>query len=351
MDAYTTRIAECIKILRDTYNIRINATGLANELTSIASPASVKEQGGVNWTAANIVQGVTLLRSKLDQRGLQDVAIVAPENASTNGGAAEMVQALKASPAWKGLSGIATHSYEMAANDAMAAEITGPNGASTKDWWITEVGGIGTPEPRGTGAVSLSARFLNDMNHMVTHWIWFIGFSTKYVPEAKDTGMALTGLSPNQGSVVLHPKYWSFKQLRDAFPDGTVFRRAQSSLDGDMLWSYNKRAHVSAAAGKSPSGDWRIALVNLTPITVSDNKPPHTVRLDYPAAPYAVTLKISDLSNSRPVQFAVTRSPPDGTSAARSAEAVTAINGQMTVVVQPQELVTLRSTPVAGNIP
>ncbi len=381
-DAYARRIAAFIKKMNDgatdgdpaTPGVQINATGLINE------PRAA-------WTPAMILQGIQTLQTELHRLGLDDVAVIGPETSNSDAGAVKTIQALKNDAAtWNNLSGIATHSYSMAANDEVASLVTGASGASTKDWWITEVGKVNaygnddvssyeapsSTSPLGTrakdttgkqGASLLAARFLNDMNHGVTHWIWFVAYGVKPLSDEnnlpadrdhdKDGGQKLVhptfdAQSKAQG-VLMRPKYWVFKQLRDAFPDGTVFRRAESSLDEDMLYSYNKRAHVGAAAGKAPDGSWRIGVLNLTPVATDPTK--ITRPISYAAAPYAVTLKISDLSTSGPVQFAVTRSQPNGEGAAAPAPTVTAVNGQITLTVQSQELVTLSSTPVTSRIP
>ena len=79
---------------------------------------------------------------------------------------------------WAALDSIGSHSYGMAASDAWANATD-----MIKGYWVTEVGafdGIDTPMvfPGGGGefqGVALAARFLNDLNHMVDTWIWFIG--------------------------------------------------------------------------------------------------------------------------------------------------------------------------------
>ncbi len=348
-DVYAKRVANFIDILRKD-GVQINATGLINE-----------PRGG-SWTPAMILLGVQTLKSELSRLGWNDVAIIAPENSNCDWTAVHNVEALKNdATTWSNLSGIATHSYGMAANNDMAALIAGASGASTKDYWITEVGAVnkfgdddaGRSEPLSgpdakQAAAYLSARFLNDMNHRVTHWIWFVAYGVKPSFNADgsandtDGGQKLVNPSPDTQSVLIRPKYWVFKQLREVFSDGVVLRDSTSSLDGDMLWSYNKRPHVCVAAGKSPGGAWRIGVQNLTPVETAQG-------LNYPAAPYAVTLKIDELLG-KTVQFTVKRSQPDGLSAATGGEMVTASNGQVTITVQPQELVTLRSAPAVGNI-
>ena len=72
---------------------------------------------------------VKRLRRELDARGLKSVKIIAPENASSDGVLYEQVDALKNdAPAWNALSGVASHSYNMAATDDIAKRIAAPNG-------------------------------------------------------------------------------------------------------------------------------------------------------------------------------------------------------------------------------
>src|SRR6185437_10789806 len=90
----------------------------------------------------------------------------------------QTIDAIQADPdAWRALSAIASHSYNMAATPEAASRIAAADGRNTKDYWMTEASANG-PEAPGDAlqAASLASRFLNDMNHRVTHWIHFIGF-------------------------------------------------------------------------------------------------------------------------------------------------------------------------------
>jgi hypothetical protein len=118
---------------------------------------------------------VKRLRVELDARGLQAVKIIAPEYASSDGVFYEQVDALKNdAAAWQALGGVSSHSYNMAATDDIARRLGGSKGENLKEYWMTEASDNG-PEEAGNSyrAASLAARFLNDMNHRVTHWIHF----------------------------------------------------------------------------------------------------------------------------------------------------------------------------------
>jgi hypothetical protein len=43
-----------------------------------------------------------------------------------------------------------------------------------------------------------------------------------------------------------------------------VFRDSQSTLEGDMTWTYGKKPRLTAAAAQNPDGSWAIGLVNYT---------------------------------------------------------------------------------------
>lgn len=110
LSEYSRKLADLILALRIEHRIRINVTGINNE------PGS--------FTPQELTEVVRLLRADLDVRGLQDVAIIAPESASADAAALKDIVAIRSdSTAWAALRGIATHSYNMAATPEFAAAI------------------------------------------------------------------------------------------------------------------------------------------------------------------------------------------------------------------------------------
>jgi hypothetical protein len=133
-----TRVAAFIKKLKDDYGITINTTGTQNE-------------PGGEWSSADLAQAINQYRADLDARGLTDVGIISSEAASVNSNTINWVQTIKNDypEAWNNIVGISTHSYNMAANNEIAALAEG------KEYWQTEAGGASEGRP----AVTTAARF------------------------------------------------------------------------------------------------------------------------------------------------------------------------------------------------
>ncbi|MCB1089249.1 MAG: hypothetical protein KDM63_19590, partial [Verrucomicrobiae bacterium] len=205
MADYGRKLAEFILQLKDRHQVTIHVTGLANE------PERFSPQ--------QVVDGVKALRRELDQRGLQEVGIVAPERANNDRASLEMIEAICEDPeALKGVRGLSTHSYSMAANTLIADAITGRN----KEFWITEAGNTGHEEAGDTQrAASLAARMLNDLNHRVTHWIQFIAYADSgNLSLDKDNATKLLVFDRKTGTTFESLQYPYLRMLRVAFPTG-----------------------------------------------------------------------------------------------------------------------------------
>lgn len=333
-------IAEFIQLLRDKYKIHIDATGVANEPP---------------WfTPQTMADTVKALRVDLDRRGLQRVRLIATEQPNNDDTTDSFLAALKADPrAWASLAGIATHSYSMAARDQEARFVEGANGRNAKQFWITESGGgVALPPSEspldGRQAASMASRFLSDMNHRVTHWVWFLGAEEvgKW-PEDFDNVQRLIEYQPlRQGEWYLPLlKYHYFKRLSETFDPGAVFRDSQSSLEGGMTWTYGRKPRLTVAAGRNPDGAWGIGISNYT----ADNfEFPNMTQFDtdnsgFAAQTFAVTLRIPELAASKAVTFRVHRN----SETLRDVDGglVTMRNGIVTIPdVAPLQLVTLRAT-------
>jgi O-glycosyl hydrolase len=339
---YAALIAEFIQLLRDRYQVRIDATGVANEPP---------------WfTPETMVATVRALRAELDKRGLKQVRLVATEQSNNDATTDRFLEALKADgEAWAGLSGIATHSYNMAARKEEARFVEGPNGRNLKEFWITESGGgVGLPvsEPPldERQAASMASRFLNDMNHRVTHWIWFLGAEevTKW-PEDFDNVQRLIEYQPQRQGDWYLPllKYYYFKRLSQTFDPEAVFRATQSSLEGEMTWTYGRKPRLTAAAARNPDGTWAIALSNYTADTFTF---PTITQFDrdntgQAAQTFTVTLRIPELAASGAIPFRVRRNSATLRDVEEST--VTMQNGVVTIPdVSPLQLVTLRTGSV-----
>jgi hypothetical protein len=159
---------------------------------------------------------------------------------------------------------LATHSYNMAALPELA-ERTLTHG---KQYWMTEAGGgieDGSAEFAYTFATSAAARFLNDLNNGVTHWVWFIGL-------AGGTDDVYQKLVMCEGSCESTPRiyknyaYHYLQQISASFPPGTTMRHVTSDLPEwrDMVYSHGPKPPINAAAGLRPDGRFVLAVVNDT---------------------------------------------------------------------------------------
>ena len=182
------------------------------------------------------------------------------------------------------------------------------------------------------------------MNHRVTHWIHFLGFEAS--GDGRDNATRIIPFTPQPFSYELLRKYYYYQQLSQAFPTGAVFRSTQSSLDGDMTWTYGIKPHLVAATARNPDGSWSIGIQNFTSDSfsglqgMSDEKWNSTQNGHTPATGYNVKLSVTELSTGGNRTFRVYRTNATETNA--PAETVAMANGIVTVTVAPLELVTLR---------
>jgi len=337
VENFVTLIAEGIRQLRDEDGITIQATGIKNE---------------PDMTPAQLVRGVKRLRMELDVRGLKSVKVIASEASSVDDRFYSHLDAFRGdASAWNSLAGIASHSYNMAATDRAAGYIAGFDGRNTKEYWMTEASDNGPEEEGMTGipalrAASLASRFLNDMNHRVTHWVHFLGVDATKAPYTDDaTRIIAFETSPFRYKVM--KKYYIYQQLSQAFAVGAVFRDNQSSLDGDMTWTYGRKPHLFAATARNPDGSWSVGVCNFTADSFlnvqgwGDDKWNVEQGGHTPGQTFAVTIRADELRTRGNVSFRVRRT--NGTVKNAPAGTVIMKNGVVTVTVGPLELVTLRS--------
>ncbi len=293
---------------------------------------------------------IKFLRAQLDRRGLQKVQIIAPENASVDGTFTDALDAIKADGAtWNALGGIASHTYSMGATPEATRRIEDAQGNLTKSYWMTEASANGPEKPGDTlRAASLASRFLSDMNQGVTHWIHFIGFEA---PDPNDDATRILSFQSNPLRVTTFQKYWMYRQLSEAFPVGSVFRRCKNSLDGDMVWRYGKKPHLSVAAARQPNGSWSMALSNFTSPAFNNNRDDangptgNGYENGFGTQNYTVKIRVPELTRPN-ARFTLRRSHFNG---AAQSEAETHIkNGAIEVTIGPLELVTLTSKPMKG---
>lgn len=387
--------AAFIKKLRAAGTV-IDVTGVANEpgcwtkwqnssgATMSANWPSVLDESG------NLVGAVKLLSQALRTEGIdaRSIKIVGPESSNADSHGFAQVMACHADhECWSALDSIASHSYGMAANEQWA------NASSRLDkgYWVTESGAWGTETgpvlfPGNDGrwqGVALACRFLNDLNHGVDTWIWFIGawiFDTQMLGGKTNCqhgcgskcGETMCGINrqedmklistcpgaahqpcyPSQQTTTgtpqfyeLMPQYHYAKQLRKTFDIGCVMRTSSTSntfLPG-MTWTYGKKSSVNAAVGRNPDGSWGIAVANPTGIPTIDNLNGVATQLFPNATTLQVELVLSDeLASTETLTFVPYRSVGK-TAYSVKEEPVAMKGGRISVSVQPNELLTLRS--------
>ena len=288
-------LADFIKDFKRETGILINVAGILNE----------PNDRPIRFHDAQWPVMIRELRRALDGRGLRAVKIIAPESANCGEDAYAVVDAIRADPlAWKALDGIATHSYNNAATPEMMRRAVG------KAYWITEAGGLEDADEDAGDAVqaaSITARLLNDLNHGVTHWQFFIG--AEQADPRGNTGRVLKfDLAPYKLTVL--QKYWYLKSVSDAIGIGAVMRHSVSDLEGEMTYTYGKKPRVNVAAAKNADGTWGVGVTNFTSDYFTDPKTDKWRREQGGAAAetFDVTIKIAELANVDAVTFAARRS-------------------------------------------
>jgi hypothetical protein len=255
----------------------------------------------------------------------------------------ETAHALRADPvAWKALLGLASHSYNNATTPDTAALVAGTG----KSYWMTEASANGPEAPGDASqAASLASRFLNDVNHNVTDWIHFVGFE---VPDPNDNATRILAYTPKPFVITMFQKYFYYRQLSEAFDIGAAFRRSQSSLDGDMTWTYGKKPHLSVAAARNRDGSWAVGLSNYTSNTFPEFDQFHKDNSGFSAQTFSVTVRVPELQRVKSLRFDVRRSNSGVND--RPAGTVVMHSGLVTVPnIGPLDLVTLRSLSAKGN--
>ena len=334
LDGYAEILADFLAQIQRETGVLINVTGLQNEPNDLDRLAP--EQ---------FAPLIKTLRAKLDERGLKSVQIIGPENANVDGIYYSALDLIKAdASAWKALDGVASHSYAMGATPEGTRRIEDAGGRLTKSYWMTEASANGAEVEGDTlRATSLAGRFLADVNHGASHWIHFLGFE---IPDERDNATRIFAFQSAPYRLTTFQKFWTYKQLSDAFPVGSVFRKSQSSLEGDMVWTYGKKPRLTAAAAHLPNGSWSIALCNFTSPTFNDDTNDASgptgngYENGFKAQRFSVRVHVAELE-TKATKFKVTRSRVGGL--AQGEGEIESKNGELEVAVAPFELVTLSS--------
>ena len=319
MSEYARKLAEFIQDVKAERGIRISVTGIANE------PSGFKPD--------QMAEAVRLLRQELDTHSLKYVQIIAPEWASADDSALRCIAGIKADPdAWAALHGIATHSYNMAATPQFPKIISGTD----KQYWMTEASDNGNESEEDVNlAASIGARFLNDLNHGVTHWIYFIGFfDSPDVTKDRDNATKFMVYDFKQRRIFRHLKYDWFRQLRAAFPNGSRIYPLKAQPGGDLVFTYGQKPYLNAAVARRHDGGWSLGMINLSGV-----KPNTSISQWHPATTLKVTWQATPLADDEAIVFNIFRS--DVARRFVSDGKATMVKGNLTLVLQPNELVTL----------
>ena len=319
MSEYARKLAEFIQGVQTERGIKIGVTGIANE------PAGFKP--------AQMAEAVRLLRQQLDARDLKKVEIIAPEAASADEWALQCIAGIKADPAaWTALRGIATHSYNMAATPDFRKTIAGTG----KQYWMTEAADNGNEsEVDANLAASTAARFLNDLNCGVTHWIYFIGFSDSLdVTKDEDNATKLMVYDHKRQRIFRPLKYDWLRQLRMAFPNGSRIYPVKAQPGGDLVFGYGQKPFLNAVAAKRPDGGWSLSMVNLTGV-----RPDTSISKWHPATLLKVKWEAAPLAGEATVVLKIYRSDTKRRFAMDGHAAMT--HGTLNLDLRPGELVTL----------
>ncbi len=294
---YAALLANFIRQIKQETGIKINVTGVLNEPND--KPLKLSD---AQWPLM-----IKTLRRELDHRGLKHVKIIAPELANADAIAVRVIQAIKNDPeAWRDLAGISTHSYNMAATTQISDLIA----ETDKEYWQTEAGANGREDPGdAVNAASAASRFLNDMNHRVTHWLWFIGYAPA---DPKDDATRLIRYSRTPFHYDIFQKYYYFLQLSQTFDIKAQFRQSISSLERNrtMTWTYGKKPQITVASAKNPDGSWGIAVSNYTSNKFVNSNASEWMKTQegFGAESFRVTVFIEELAKTRDIKMQMYRS-------------------------------------------
>jgi hypothetical protein len=326
-EAHARTIAEDIRTLRERYGIEITATGVVNEPEG--NPEDRKYMPESDYVPLAIA-----MRRELEALGLSGVIVLGPEFASADGVAIDWFDVVAGdSEALASFDALGTHSYNMAARPELAERTL----AHGKQYWMTEAGGgitDGSAEFAYTFATSAGARFLNDLNNGVTHWVWFIGLGDG-TDDVRQKLVMCEGPCAGTPRIYKNYAYHYLQQIAASFPPGTTMRHVTSDLPEwrDMVYTYGPKPPINAAAGLRPDGRWALAVVNQTLGTGWEQ-----ARWDDPAN-YRIAFQVPELAGTGSRVFDLCRT--NAKVAVRCGESVEVTDGRIDLDLVSLELVTL----------
>jgi len=166
VSGYAAHYAEMISVARER-GMPVHATGIMNEPDDYS-----------RLNADKVTPMVKAFRQELDSRGLQDVILIAPENANVDVGHYEDLQnIMDDQEALDALDGWAYHSYNCSITYIMREMTAGTgktvwNTESCVDEQTTVEGGSNSAQI----AVNAAAKVLADLTMGATHWVYFFSY-------------------------------------------------------------------------------------------------------------------------------------------------------------------------------
>jgi hypothetical protein len=329
--AYMQKIADILFRLRRDHNVNIYATTFTNEPE--------------NWPVNDIFNAMKILRDRLDARPeTASILLLGAEMPNSDQRTRNVLNLLRDDPVWQRIHGVSSHSYSNGGNDWTTPVL------DDKPWWQTESSELGNEQlGDDVRGVKNASRFLNDMNHLITHWFYFIGFMDSPNSDT-DRGAKLIAWNPDTNQNLIFLKYHYLKRLTETFEPGAVFRRTTNpnrvrNQPASMQWKDPEKPATNAAVARNQDGSWAIGITNNTGLPAYAND---TFRA---TQHYNTRINIPELASAGNITFNVWR-----TSAANVKESlgtVTMVNGVInlggTRVLNPRDLITLRSGPVGSK--
>jgi len=299
----------------------VEATGVSNE-PNVHGP-----------DPNNLPTLVIKFREALDARGLEDVKVIAPEVSNVDNNGISFIEKIIANKqALDALGAFSTHSYGM----CLLKEVYDMVHPYGKEYWQTESSANG-PESFDDDykAGKFVSRVISDANLGVTHWCYFIAY-TSFDPA--DNTTRVMGYDPATMEFKPFLKYYYFTQVAHTLRPGTAMRLCESNLGGGsrFQWmenTYGGQPPLCACAGVNPDGAWGLALVNKTATEPNGN-----IYVPAPAADYDVTFVVEELKGEGDIEFNVYLS--NKTEHFVKTETKTMHNGEITFHAGPRELVT-----------
>jgi hypothetical protein len=344
--------------------IMINGIGFRNK------PNTTGSSGRCRWSPAEVVEGVKLLRKKLDSLGCADVKIVAPETVEwfprpsdshaekynyEPGDDSLYLSALVKDPeAIRSIAAFGTQTYGKGIT-AWMQDLARP---FNKGYWVTicaldpQVIGVDTVPAPGDSmnkskgpdlnyldsliAPVTAAQCLSDLNHGMTRWF---GWAWSNYIDIDDSQ-----------SIRVKPRYYFMQTVAGGFDPGALMRRCvrrPASPGADMHFNAGQEPSVVVAAGRNPDSTVCIALVNLRGVHAQ-----HYASVYDPAtaASCTVAVVVDEVSGKDSVPFVVKRC--HGTKLEVKDEGVVMMRKKsLRIILNPLDLVVLRSASAVALAP